>query len=815
MAPKRTSTSAAPVMNQAAIKKLVADSVSAALEAQAATMANTDITNRNTRQRNSCSKKINCIEDCKVKFATGTLSEEALSWWNSFAQPIRIEEAYKITQSEFKKLLIKKGLPRSIEGNVTDSKPQTLEEAITITQRLMDQVTKHNFVQGTNDHKRKFNDRRTFNSNRNRNNDHHNSRIEGKKPSRLMLPPQLKTIGMLETFPCVKDAPCITQDLALSSVRLATRKGAFQKSLLKGKQQCPWKSILDKGQECSQDPNVVTDTAYDIEMADGNLIGTNTIIQGCTLILLNQPFEIDLMPIKLGIFDAVIGMDWLSKYRELNKLTVKNRYPLPRIDDLFDHLQGSSVYSKIDLRSGYHQLIVREDIFPRLLSERGMDTTNSIQEIHVDPAKIEADQNWASPTTPTEVRQFLGLAGYYQRFIEGFLKIIKSLTELTQKNKYIWGENQESAFQLLKQKLCEALILALPEGNDDFVVYCDASHQDYDCEIRYHPGKANVIADALNRKERIKPLGVRALVITLHLKFPSQILKAQTEAINEENIEAENLRGMDKAFEVRPDGTQCIKNQSCLPLFECQKPSGLLIQPEIPTWKWERITMDFITKLPKTSSGHDIIWVIVDRLTKSAHFIPTRETDSMETLTRFWQSMQSALDFRKGWERHLPLVEFSYKNSYHASIMAAPFEALYGQKCRSPVCWTKVGDAKLTRPEIIHETTKKIVQIRQRLQAARDRQRSYTNVRQNPLEFQVRDRVMLKVSPRKGVIRFRNRGKLSPRYIGPFKILKRVGLVAYTLELSEELSNVHSTFHVSNLKKCLSNEAFVITMKEL
>nr|GFB21517.1 reverse transcriptase domain-containing protein [Tanacetum cinerariifolium] len=233
-------------------------------------------------------------------------------------------------------------------------------------------------------------------------------------------------------------------------------------------------------------------------------------------------------------------------------------------------------------------------------------------------------KNWAYPTTPTEVRQFLGLAGYYRRFIKGFSKIAKSLTELTQKNKkYIWGENQESAFQLLKQKLCEAPILALPEGNNDFFVYCDASHQ------------------------------------------------AQTKAIKEENIEAENLRGTDKAFEVHPDGTRCIKNQSWLPLFgdlrdlimheahkskysihpgfekmyhdlkklywwpnmkaiiveyvgkcltcsrvkaECQNPFGLLIQPEIPTWNWERITMDFVTKLPKTSSGHDTIWVIVDAL---------------------------------------------------------------------------------------------------------------------------------------------------------------------------------------------------------
>nr|GEX18125.1 putative reverse transcriptase domain-containing protein [Tanacetum cinerariifolium] len=529
--------------------------------------------------------------------------------------------------------------------------------------------------------------------------------------------------------------------------------------------------------------------------------------------------------------------------------------------------------------------------------------------------------------------------------------------------KYIWGEDQEIAFQLLKQKLCEAPILALPEGNDDFVVYCDASHQDLgavlmqrekviayasrqlkpneenytthdlelgalvfalkiqrhylygtkctncsqdcDCEIRYHPGKANVVADALSQKERIKPLRVRSLVMTIHPKLPSHILEAQNKALKEENIKVENSQGMHKAFDIRPDGTRCIKNQSRLPLFgnlrdfimhdsrkskysihsgsekiyqdlkklywwpnmkeiiaeyvvkcltcsivkdECQKPSGLLVQPEIPMWKWERITMDFIMKLPKTSNEHDNIWVIVDRLTKLAHFIPTRETDSMETLTRlyikeiisrhgvpisiisdhdsnftsrFWKSLQNALgtqldmssayhpennrqsertiqtledmlrarviDFGKGWEKHLP----------------------------SPVCWVEVRDVQLTRPEIIPKTTEKIVQIRQRLQAARDRQRSYANVRRKPLEFQIRDRVMLKLSPRKGIIRFKKRGKLNPRYIIPFKILEQISPVAYKLELSKELSNIHSTFYVSNIKKCLSEESLIIPMKEL
>ncbi|GJV82029.1 putative reverse transcriptase domain-containing protein [Tanacetum coccineum] len=211
---------------------------------------------------------------------------------------------------------------------------------------------------------------------------------------------------------------------------------------------------------------------------------------------------------------------------------------------------------------------------------------------------------------------------------------------------------------------------------------------------------------------------------------------------------------------------------------EYQKPSSLLVQPIIPVWKWENITMDFVTKLPKTTSGQDTIWVIVDRLTKSAHFLPMKETDTMEKLTRqylkevvsrhgvpvliisdrdskftshFWKSLNEALGLRKDWDRHLPLIEFSYNNSYHTNIKAAPFKALYSRKCRSPICWAE-----------IHVIDKEL-----------------PDKRRKPLEFQVGDKVMLKVSPWKGVIRFGKRGKLNPRYIGPFKILAKVGMVAY------------------------------------
>ncbi|GKA33823.1 putative reverse transcriptase domain-containing protein [Tanacetum coccineum] len=174
----------------------------------------------------------------------------------------------------------------------------------------------------------------------------------------------------------------------------------------------------------------------------------------------------------------------------------------------------------------------------------------------------------------------------------------------------------------------------------------------------------------------------------------------------------------------------------------------------------------------------------------STAYHPRTDGQSERTIQTLEDMLRAyVIDFGNGWDKHLPLVEFSYNNSYHTSIKAAPFEALYGRKCRSPICWAEVGVVQLTGPEVVHETTEKIVQIKSRIQAARDRQKSYTDVRRKPLEFQVGDKVMLKVSPWKEVIRFGKRGKLNPR--------------------------VHSTFHVSNLKKCLSDESLVIPLDEI
>ncbi|GKC91393.1 putative reverse transcriptase domain-containing protein [Tanacetum coccineum] len=203
-------------------------------------------------------------------------------------------------------------------------------------------------------------------------------------------------------------------------------------------------------------------------------------------------------------------------------------------------------------------------------------------------------------------------------------------------------------------------------------------------------------------------------------------------------------------------------------------------------------------------------------LDMSTAYHPQTDGQSERTIQTLEDMLRACvIDFGKGWVNHLPLVEFSYNNNYHASIKAAPFEALYGRKCRSPVCWAEVGQVQLTGPELVQETTEKIIQIKQRMQVTRDRQKSYADLKRKPMEFQVGDKVMLKVSPWKGVVRFGKRGKLNPRYVGPFKVLEKVGSVAYKLELPKELSRVHNTFHVSNLKKCYADEPLAIPLDGL
>nr|GEY87134.1 putative reverse transcriptase domain-containing protein [Tanacetum cinerariifolium] len=366
---------------------------------------------------------------------------------------------------------------------------------------------------------------------------------------------------------------------------------------------------------------------------------------------------------------------------------------------------------------------------------------------------------------------------------------------------------------------------------------------DYDCEIRYHSGKVNVVADALSRKERVKPRRV-------------------------ENVPAEMMRGLDQQMEKKEDRGLYFMDRTWVPLIGDVRKiildeahatrysihPGLLQQPEIPKWKWERITMDFITKLPRSSSEYDTIWVIVDRLTKSASFLAIREDYKMEKLARLcideivarhgkalgtWLDISMAyhpqtdgqsertiqtlkdmlracvIDLGGSWDTHILLAEFSDNNNYHLSVRCVPFEALYGRKCRSPFLWVEIKESRLIGPELVQETTDKVVHIKEKLNAARDHQKSYADNWRKPLEFEVDDQVLLKVSPWKGVVRFGKKGKLAPRYVGPFEIVERIGHVAYPLRLHYKLSSVHDTFHVSNLKKCLANANLHVPLEEI
>nr|GEW17351.1 hypothetical protein [Tanacetum cinerariifolium] len=710
---------------------------------------------------------------------------------------------------------------------------------------------------------------------------------------------------------------------------------------------------------------VKVDHSYEVELVDGRVVSTNAILRGCALNLVNHLFEIDLMPIELGTFDVIIGINWLILHdavivcgkKEVN-VPLKKRTLVVKGDDCVSRLKVVScmkVKKYVD-RGSYlfvAEVIKKEpaerrledvpvickflDVFPgdlpglppprqvefeiefvpgatpvarepyRLAPSKMIELAKQLQELSdkgfIRPIFMDLMNRVCKPFLDKFVIVFIDDILIYSKNKEEHEEHLRIILGLFQKEKlYVkflkcefwldsmkflghvinsqgvhvdpakveaiksWtapkssteGEEEEEAFQLLKDKLCSVAILALPEGFEDLVVYYDASlkgyvavlmqretvianvsrqlrtHEenymthdlelgavvfalrlwrhylygvkctvftddksiqcildqkelnirqqrwiellsDYDCEIRYYPRKANVVADVLSRKEREKPL--RADVATY-------VGKCLTCA----KVKAKHL-----------------------------KPSGLLQQPKIPKWKWENVTMDFVTGLPRTLSGYDSIWVIVDQLTKSAHFLPKKKTDSIEKLADLYlkeivcrhgtqldlstayqpetdgqskrtiQTLKDMLqacviDFGSSWDKHLPLVKFSYNNGYHSSIKAAPFEALYGQKCRSPVCLSEVGKSQLTGLELVRETTKKIVQIKNRLLTARSLQKSYADLK---------------------------------RRLAEFEVIEIIGPVAYKLELPDKLCGIHDTFHVSNLKRYFVNDDVVIPLDEV
>ncbi|GJV46899.1 putative reverse transcriptase domain-containing protein [Tanacetum coccineum] len=623
------------------------------------------------------------------------------------------------------------------------------------------------------------------------------------------------------------------------------------------------------------DSNVVTDHYYDVELADGRIIGLNSILRGCTLNILNYPFNIDLMPIELGSFDAIIGMDWLVKYQAIivyaekivripwgnetlivhgdgsnqgNKTrfniiscTKTQKYLLKGCPIFLAHVTMKETKDKSKEKLLEDVPIVWDfpDVFPEDLS--GLPLTRQV-EFQIDLIASDAPVPQAPyRLVPSEMKE-----------------LSEQLKELSDKGFIRLSSSPWGALVLFVKKKDGSFRMCIDYRSEDFIAYCDASikglgvvlmqrdkviayasrqlkiHEknytthdlelgavvfalkiwrhymyvtkctvftdhkslqhilnqkelnmrqrrwlellsDYDCEIRYHPGKANVVADALSRKERINQLRVTdALSMTIGLNLPKQILNAQTEARKPENIKNEDVGGIlienskdpeklrTEKLETRTDGTLCLNGRSWLPCYgdlrtvimheshklkysihpgsdkmyqdmkklywwpnmkadiatyvskcltctkvkaEHQRPSGLFVQPEIPQWKWDNITMDFVMKLPKLETdpmeklARMYLKEVITRHGIPVSIICDRDPRQSERTIQTLEDMlrACAIDFEKGWVNHLPLVEFSYSNSYHASIKSSTFEALYGRKCRSPVCWVEVGEVQLTQ----------------------------------------------------------------------------------------------------------------------
>ncbi|GAU16878.1 hypothetical protein TSUD_368270 [Trifolium subterraneum] len=702
-------------------------------------------------------------------------------------------------------------------------------------------------------------------------------------------------------------------------------------------------------------------------------------------------------------------------YRQLNKATIKNNYPLPRIDDLMDQLVGACVFSKIDLRYGHYEykvmpfgvtnapgvfmeymnrifhsfldqfvVVFIDDILVyskseeehkehlrivlQVLKEKKLYAKLSKCEfwlkevsflghvissggIAVDPAKVDAVMKWGTPESVSEIRSFLGLAGYYRRFIEGFSKMALPLTLLTRKDQaFVWDEKCEKSFQELKRKLTTAPVLILPDANESFVVYCDASKlglggvlmqkgkvvayasrqlkvhernypthdlelaavvfalKDYDFELSYHPGKANVVADALSRKslhmsslmekeleliEEFRDLSLVCEVTSNSVKLGMlKLTNPFLEKIRECQKEDEKLmkrvalviEGQENDFKIDENGVVRFRGRVCVPdvpelkkmildeghksglsihpglvkmyqdlkklfwwprmkkeiaeyVYAClvcqkskiehQKPSGLLQPLFIPEWKWDSIAMDFVGGLPKTAKGNEVIWVIVDRLTNLQEALGTKlrlssayhpQTDGQSERTI--QSLEDllrvcVLEQGESWDSCLPLIEFTYNNSFHSSIGMAPFEALYGRRCRTPLCWYESGETVVLGPDIVQETTEKIRIIREKMKASQSRQKSYHDKKRKDVEFQEGDHVFLRVTSTTGVGRALKSKKLTSKFIGPYQISERIGKVAYRIALPVTLSNLHDVFHVSQLRKYVSDPSHVVESDDI
>ncbi|GJS84847.1 putative reverse transcriptase domain-containing protein [Tanacetum coccineum] len=682
----------------------------------------------------------NCLEKSQVKYATFTLLNSALTWWNSYKRTIGTEAAFAMSWRELIKIMTKNndlaaytqrfqelimmctnmvpeeedrvekfigGLPDNIQRNVNAAEPTRLQDAVRIANNLIDQKLKGYAVKNAKNKRRLEVNQR----------DNHGQQPPFKRPNvGGQNVARAYTTGNNKKKPYSGLLPLCTKCQLHHEGPCTVRCG-----------KCNKVGHLTRDCKCGRQGHYRSDCPKLKDQNRGNEAENKNGV--------GHPFNIDLMPVELGSFDAIIGMDWLANHHAVivcNEKIVR----IPFGDEvLIVQVTKKEIENKLEEKRLEDVPTIRDfpEVFPEDLP--GLPPTRQVEfQIDLVPG--------AAPVARATYR--LALTELQELVQE------EDIPNTAFRTRYGHYEFQVMSFGLTNT----------PTSKEE------------------HAEHLKLILELLKKEE-------------LYAKFSkcefwlSKVLLAITDDLSKETDSMEKLT------------RQYLK--------EVVSRHGVPVS--IISDRDSKFTSHFWKSLNEA---------LGTQLDMSTTYHPQTDGQSERTIQTLEDMLRACvMDFGKGWDRHLPLVEFSYNNSYHTSIKAAPFEALYGRKCRSPICWAEVGDAQLTGPEIVHETTEKIIQIKKRIQAARDRQKSYADRRRKPLEFEVGDKVMLKVSPWKGVIRFGKRGKLNPRYIGPFRIIAKVGTLAYRLELPEQLSRVHSTFHVSNLKKCFVDEPLAIPLDEI
>nr|GEY39874.1 reverse transcriptase domain-containing protein [Tanacetum cinerariifolium] len=642
-----------------------------------------------------------------------------------------------------------RGLLKNIHGDVTSSRPAGIDEAVRIAYQLMGQIIQDKTDEVSKGEKRKGEGDR---GGRGDNQRDYNPRQNQRRANAGAMTNQ--------------DPKVVTGTFLLNN-RYAT--ALFDSRANKSFVSTNFSTLIDI-------ELVELDTSYEVELADGKVV---------KLPGLSPPrqveFRIDLIPSDAPVARTPyrLAPSEMKELSEQLKDFSKKGFIRPSSSQWGAPLQGSSVYSKIDLRSSYHQLRIHEEYIPITVFRTRygyyefqvmpfgltnapavfMDLMNRVCKPYLDKFMIVFINDILIYSKNKEERcehlktilNFLKSEKLYAKFSKcdfwlNFVQFLGHVIDSSGVHKYkpyVWGDDEEEAFQTLKLKLCSAPILSLPEGSEDFVVYCNASLKGFEAvlmqreKVIAYPSRKldkneenytthdlelgaveNIVADALSRNEK-EPIRVHALVVTVHNNLPEQIQNAQVEACKEENIGAEGFFGKDEPFEVRSDGTKCLKGRmerlTRLYLKEIVCRHGVPVS--IISDRDPRFASRFWTSLQKSLGTN---------LDMSTAYHPKTDGQSKRTIQTLEDMLRACvMDFGSGWDQHLPYAEFSYNNSYHTSIKATPFKALYRRKCRSHVCWSEVGDAQHTGLEMIRKMTEMIVQIKNQLLAARSRQKSY------------------------------------------------------------------------------------------